>query len=382
METSPAIRNLRDYIAIPSVNPMQRDDVAADQAGERRLAEHLHEQFRSLGLDSVVIGVGERRSVVAEVTCPGAHDTVLVASHIDTVPVEGMEIDPFDPRVEHGRVLGRGSCDTKAGMAACVAALDKVLRAGTLGCNLILLGEADEEYGSRGVVDVLRHLGTRRPDWVLATEPTSMRVVTSHKGIAVARIQANGRACHSSAPTEGKNALVSLSRAILSLDELASRLATREDPRLGAGTLSVNLAAGGHAPNIVPDRATLTLDRRLLPGDTVESIRQELEDALARAGTDGLEIVSCTVAKAPLGTPDEHPAVRRCQSALARIGLESATEVAAFATDAGVFAENDIPGIVLGPGSIQQAHTAREFVEIDQVECATAFFETLLRAEA
>ncbi|MEO2167141.1 MAG: hypothetical protein ABGY42_03295, partial [bacterium] len=77
METSPAIRNLRDYIAIPSVNPMQRDDLPAEQTGERRLAEHLHEQFRRLGLDSVVIGRDERRSVVAEVTCPGARDTVL-----------------------------------------------------------------------------------------------------------------------------------------------------------------------------------------------------------------------------------------------------------------------------------------------------------------
>ncbi|MFP6664376.1 MAG: M20/M25/M40 family metallo-hydrolase [Deltaproteobacteria bacterium] len=382
METSPAIRNLRDYIAIPSVNPMQRDDLPAEQIGERRLAEHLHEQFRRLGLDSVIIGRGERRSVVAEVTCPGAVDTVLVASHIDTVPVEGMEIDPFDPRLENGRVLGRGSCDTKAGMAACVAALEKVLRQGTLGCNLILVGESDEEYSGRGVADVLAHLGTRRPDWVLATEPTRMRVVTAHKGVATARIAAHGRACHSSAPSDGKNALVGLARAILSLDELAARLAQNEDPRLGAGTLSVNLAAGGHASNIVPDRATLTLDRRLLPGDTIESMRREIEEALAGAGTDGLEILSCILAKPPLGTSEEHPAVARCQSALARIGLDTATDVAAFGTDAGIFAQHGIPGIVLGPGSIEQAHTAREFVEIDQVDCATAFFETLLRADS
>ncbi|MEO2166573.1 MAG: M20/M25/M40 family metallo-hydrolase, partial [bacterium] len=238
------------------------------------------------------------------------------------------------------------------------------------------------EYGSRGVADVLQHLGTRQPDWVLATEPTNMRVVTAHKGVAVARIEAHGRACHSSAPSEGKNALVALARAILSLDELASRLAQKEDPRLGAGTLSVNLAAGGHATNIVPDKATLTLDRRLLPGETAASMRRELEEALARAGTESFEILSCTVAKPPLGTSDEHPAVQRCQSALARIGLDPATGVAAFGTDAGLFAEHDIPGLVLGPGSIQQAHTAREFVEIDQVECATAFFETLLRADS
>lgn len=382
MGHSPAVGRLRDYVAIPSVNPMGRNDIPDEIAGEQRLAEHLDAEFRRLGLDSRVIGSGTRRSVVAEARAADATDTILIASHIDTVPVDGMEIPPFDPSIEAGRLHGRGSCDTKAGMAACVTALEKLLRDGTLGCNVILVGEADEEFRSVGVTDVLDALGTRQPDWILATEPTGMRVVTHHKGVAVAQVRAHGRACHSSAPDEGSNALVALARAVLSLDALASRLGETRHERLGPGTLSVNLARGGHALNIVPDRAELTLDRRLLPGETESSVRAEIEEALRDAEAEGLELSWCSVEKPPLGTAEDHPAVQRCQAALAARGMETAADCAAFGTDAGVFEEHGLPGVVLGPGSILQAHTAREHVEIEEVERAVAFFETLLRAES
>jgi acetylornithine deacetylase len=159
MSLAPCIRFLRDYVAIPSVNPMRRDDVPADVAHERRYATHLREQLRGLGLDAELVGSGERLSVVAEASVRGARDTVLVASHLDTVPVDGMEIDPFDPRIEGGRLYGRGSCDTKGGMAAAVAALASVLERGTLRRNVIVAGEADEECASVGVLVLLSRIG-------------------------------------------------------------------------------------------------------------------------------------------------------------------------------------------------------------------------------
>ncbi|MBM4245434.1 MAG: M20/M25/M40 family metallo-hydrolase [Deltaproteobacteria bacterium] len=148
MSTPDCIRFLREYVAIPSVNPMRRDDIPAALTGERRYAAHLREQLRGLGLDAGLLGEGERQSVIAEANAIGGRDTVLIASHLDTVPVDEMEIDPFDPRVEGDRLYGRGSCDTKAGMAAAVAALARVLARGTLRRNVILAGEADEECSS------------------------------------------------------------------------------------------------------------------------------------------------------------------------------------------------------------------------------------------
>ena len=257
MATDPSINLLRDYIAIPSVNPMGRPDIPAEICGEARYAEAVQQSLRKIGVDAEIMGDSERPSVLAEARTPDAVDTVLLASHLDTVPVDSMEIDPFDPVVAHGKVYGRGACDTKGGMAALLVALERVLAKGTLGRNVIVVGESDEELGSIGARDVLTHLDNRqrRPDWILATEPTDLRLVTHHKGIALARLVAHGRACHSSDPGAGRNAIVSLSRAVLALEDLAGSLSERTDPQLGPATLSIGRAAGGQAPNIVPDHA-------------------------------------------------------------------------------------------------------------------------------
>jgi len=381
----PALRYLRDYIAIPSVNPMGRDDQPAEIVGERRYGEHVRAQLRAAGLDAELIGSAERPSVVAVARAsePDA-DTVLIASHLDTVPVDNMEIDPFDPEVANGRIYGRGSCDTKGGLAAAVAALERVLSRGKLMRNVILVGEADEELSSLGVIDVLERLeraGSEWPavDWVLATEPTELKIVTHHKGIAVARLEARGRACHSSDPSAGESAIVELSRAVLALEDLAATLAERLDPVLGHGTLSVGLMGGGQAPNIVPDGAWLLMDRRLVPGDTEVSVRSEIEGALASHGIHQVEVVACHVEKPALAIDSAHPAVQHCRSALVASGRAAELATVAFGTDAGVFAERGLPGVVMGPGSIAQAHTSREFVEVAQVEAMTDFFEGLFR---
>lgn len=388
MEASAAVRLLRELVAIPSVNPMGRDDLPDEIVGEARCAEAVRAALGRIGLDAVVIGQGARRSVIAEARVVGARDTLIVASHLDTVPVDGMEIPPFDPVLKDGRVYGRGSCDTKAGLAALIAALGTTLAAGTLRRNLIVVGEADEERGSLGVRDVLRELGARVPEpdagFVIATEPTELRVVTHHKGIALSRLEARGLACHSSAPEAGRNAIVSAARAAIALHALNQRLAAQRDPRLGAGSVNVGLVGGGHAPNVVPDSAWLVADRRFLPGEDAASVRAEIEAALYEAGVaDSVTVTSVEVGKPALGTDPAHPGVRLCQAALAEAGLDTAPASVAFATDAGVFAEaRRLPGVVLGPGSVAEAHTAREWVAIDQVDAMVGIFRRILEGVA
>jgi acetylornithine deacetylase len=293
-----------------------------------------------------------------------------------------MEIDPFDPHIDTGRLYGRGSCDTKAGMAAAVAALAVVLERGTLRRNVILAGEADEECSSIGVHDVLERLGTRRPDWVLATEPTSLEVVTSHKGIALVKLVAHGVSCHSSEPRNGRSAIVALARAVLALESLADEIGEHPHPRLGRPTLSVGVIQGGQAANVVPNEGWLLSDRRLLPGESEHTVREQIRGALARHEVADVEIESCTVEKPPLETSDQAPSVRVVQRVLAELGLPTAPAIAAFATDAGLFDVAGLPGVVFGPGSIEQAHTVREWVELAQVERATEFFVRLLESEA
>ncbi|MFQ5514912.1 MAG: M20 family metallopeptidase [Myxococcota bacterium] len=377
MSDAPCIRHLRDYVAIPSVNPMRRHDLPAEIVGEARYAAHLREQLRRMGLDAELIGDPERPSVVAEARSSAASETVLVASHLDTVPIDGMEIDPFDPRIEGGRLHGRGSCDTKAGMAALIAALERLLPHGRLRCHVIVVGEADEELSSRGARDVLDHLAGRLPDWALATEPTSLRLVTHHRGVAHARLVARGRAAHAADPRAGRNAIYAIAEAVRALRALAERLQEVEDPRLGPATLSVGTIQGGSAANIVPDRAELLLDRRVLPREDPGGVRAELEAALLGARIRDVEIDWCRLEKLPLATAEEQRCVRRCQRALRSCGLPEADEAAVFATDAGLLSHHGIPSVVIGPGSVEQAHTAREWVAIEQVEKMTDLLETL-----
>jgi len=377
---SPSIRLLRELVAIPSVNPMGREDLPAGIVGEERVAARVGQELARLGLDVALLGAAGRRSVVAEARAGDrAAETLLVASHLDTVPVDGMEIDPFDPVVEGGRVFGRGSCDTKSGMAALLAALERVLGRGTLRRNLIVVGEADEEHRSAGVYDVLERLGTRRPDWVLATEPTGLRLVHAHKGVVHARVRAHGRACHSSDPSAGRNAIVLLARAILALEASARVFPERPHPDLGPATLSIGVVHGGQAPNVVPDEAWLWVDRRTLPGEGAESVRRELEAVLAQAGLSAEVVVDeCREEKPPLGNAAGARPVEATARALADEGLSADPSPVAFGTDAGVFARVGVPSVVLGPGSIALAHTARESVPIDEVETMTRIFERLL----
>ena len=381
-DLSPSIRHLRDLIAIPSVNPMGRNDMPAEITGEQAIAEHVAAELSRLGMDAVLVGRAGRTSVVAEASVGAGAETLLVASHLDTVPVDGMVIDPFDPVIEGDHLLGRGSCDTKAGMAALLEALARVLERGRLKRNVIVVGEADEELGSIGVGDVLAHLGARRPDWVLATEPTDLRLINSHKGVVHARVCARGRACHSSDPSAGRNAIVTLARAILAIEEDAGIFLERPHPQLGPATLSIGIVSGGQAPNIVPDEARIWVDRRTLPGETPERVRQEIEASLANAGVEADVVVeSCTEEKPPLETRADSNASLATADALESVGLSATCEHVAFGTDAGVFGRAGIPGVVLGPGSISVAHTSREFVPIGEVEIMVRIFERLLEEE-
>ncbi len=374
-----SVRLLRDLVAIPSVNPMGREDLPADMVGEQRVAEYVREALSRIGLDARLVGSAGRTSVIAEARAGPQAETLLVASHLDTVPVDGMEIDPFDPVIRDGRLYGRGSCDTKSGMAALLEALERVLARGTLKRNVIVVGESDEEYRSAGAYDVLADLGARKPDWAIATEPTGLRLIHAHKGVVHARVRAQGRACHSSDPTAGRNAIVLLARAILAIESSAQVFFERPHPDLGAATLSIGVVRGGQAPNIVPDEAWLWVDRRTLPGEPPEAVKRELEDVLARAGLSGEIVVdACREEKPPLGNAADSLAVEATRDALRTLELEAAPGTVAFGTDAGVFSREGIPSIVIGPGSIALAHTAKEFVPIDEVETMVRIFERLL----
>jgi acetylornithine deacetylase/succinyl-diaminopimelate desuccinylase-like protein len=378
------VRLVAELVALESVNPAY----PGGERGEIAVAEYVADYCRRLGLDverqPVLAPDGPtpaRENVLAELTVAGARHTLLFEAHMDTVSLDtngSMRRGGLEAEVRDGRLYGRGTCDTKGALAAMLVALDTlVARRRELTVNVVLAATVDEEYRFRGVLALLER--GRAFHGAVVAEPTELRVVVAHKGVARTRISTIGRAAHSSRPEQGVNAIERIVPIIGALSDLRRRLATRRHPLVGSPTLSIGRIWGGTAVSVVPDRCTLELDRRVIPGETAESALDELDAALAAARRDHPDLEyerePPFVADWPLDTPVDAPVVRAAQAAARALGLPDAPTGVPYGSDASKLqALGGIPSIVLGPGAIAQAHTAEEFVPVDHLAMAARLY--------
>src|SRR5438132_8458156 len=223
-------RLLRDLVARPSVNPMGRD-LHGPGIYEHQVTAYLEEFFRGLGVPFERQAVSPQRdNIVARCDAPGARRTLLLEVHQDTVPTDNMTIDPFGAKIEDGRLYGRGACDIKGGMAAMLAAFARLVREKPAGAmNVILACTVDEEFTFLGVQRLVRD-GVRA-DMAVVAEPTQLQIVKAHKGVVRWRVRTSGRACHSSSPEQGVNAIYRMGRLLTGVEEYAEELRrSRTDP--------------------------------------------------------------------------------------------------------------------------------------------------------
>ena len=283
---------LADLVRRPSVNPLGRTDVPDSVAHEHRVTDYLEQRLARQGIPCLRQPVHPGRdNLLAWVESPGAARTILLEVHQDTVPVEGMTIDPFGAEVRGGKLYGRGACDVKAGMAAMLAALERLHRERPAGAaNVVLACTVDEELALTGVRRLVRGpwpLGGP-PDFAVVAEPTCLKVVTAHKGVTGWELVTDGRAAHASRPGDGVNAVYRMARLLVAAEAYAGRLsAARAHPTLGPATLSVGRVVGGVSVNTVPDRCAASVDRRLLPGEDPSAAADEFAAALRAAGGAG-----------------------------------------------------------------------------------------------
>jgi acetylornithine deacetylase/succinyl-diaminopimelate desuccinylase-like protein len=369
----PAPRNvvdlLRDLVAIPSVNPQGAPGTSG--TGEKAMADYVADFLRSLGaevrLDEIEPG---RPNVVADFhpdTRP-ARAHLAFAPHLDTVSVAGMTIDPFDPIVREGKIFGRGSSDTKGPLAAALWALRDWTQSPARAQSDIhwtFLGLMGEEAGQEGSQVVAR--SGFRSDLTLVLEPTSLAVVTAHKGALWMEIETSGVACHGSTPDLGRNAIYAMRRVLTLIEErMIPELATRVHPKLGATTANVGTIRGGSKINIVPDACRIELDCRIVPGVEPEHLRTLLESVLR----DTVPDVRVRVQRhaAPLDTDESLPWVKKLG------GVARGFTTAPWYSDAAVLAHGGCPAVCVGPGSIAQAHTKDEFITVRDLEDGADFF--------
>ena len=382
------VATLADLVRRPSVNPMGRE-VAGPEYLEGRVTDHLVQRFTAAGIPWARQPVAPGRdNVIArlEATVPGA-PVILWDAHQDTVPAEGMSIDPFVPLVRDGRLYGRGACDVKGGMAAMLAALARLHSADAARTKTIVFSATvNEEFGFSGAKALARlwtpaaeqpptdaaarELVGGRPAAAIVAEPTELDIVTQHKGAVRWRIKIYGRACHSAFPERGDNAIYPAGRAVLAIEDLARELLRRRpDHPCGPPTLSVGTIRGGTGVNLVPDLVVLEIDRRLVPGESPHDAREELIRRIA-AAVPGARIEHEQPFVESAGLPDagDGGCALAIEEAGRSIGIDCRRTAARYGTNASIFAAAGVPSVVFGPGSIAQAHTADEWIDLDEVD--------------
>ena len=385
------VATLADLVRRPSINPMGREVSGPDYL-EGRVTDYLVQRFMAAGLPWVRQPVSPGRDNVLarlEATVPNS-PTVLWDAHQDTVPVDGMTIDPFMPFVREGRLYGRGSCDVKGGMAAMLVALDRLRTSGQpRRAHVVFTATVNEEFGFSGSKAITRLLTTPTaelappdraardllggpPAAAVVAEPTELDIVTQHKGAVRWRMRVHGVACHSAFPEQGDNAIYPAGRAISAIESLAKELLTRHpDHPCGPPTLNLGTIHGGMGVNLVPDLVVFELDRRVVPGESPQAARDEVIARIAAAcGKARIEHDAPFLESAGLPAMADRAWFDRLTAAAGRRGVTSRQIAARYGTNASVFASAGVPSLVFGPGSIAQAHTADEWIDLAQIDTA------------
>jgi acetylornithine deacetylase len=365
-------RLLRDLVSLPSVNPMGRP-LQGPEILEHRVTAYLQEFFHGLGVPyERQIAAPQRDNIFARCDLPGAKRTIILEAHQDTVPTDNMTIDPFNPRIENGRLYGRGSCDIKGGMSAMLAAFARIVREKPKGAtNVIMACAVDEEHTSLGVNRLVEIL---KADMAVVAEPTQLNIVHAHKGLCRWYLTTLGRSCHSSAPEQGVNAVYRMGRVLAAIERYAEKLRlSRTDPLLGPPTMSVGRIDGGTSVNTIPDHCRIEIDRRILPGEEpLEAPGQLIAFLKGEGGIDfSFECSQPWAFKDALSPKGAEHLIDRLGAAIdAVVGTHRVVAVP-FGTDASALADVGIPSVVFGPGDIAQAHTSDEWVSLEQVEQAS-----------
>lgn len=347
--------------------------------GERAIAEHLVGVMRGLGMEAEVHEAAPgRASAVGVLRGTGGGRSLMLNAHLDTVGVEGMQA-PFTPRIEEGRLHGRGAYDMKGSLAACLAAVKALVESGArLGGDLIIAAVADEEAESLGTADVLARI---RTDGAIVAEPTELALGLAHKGFVWLDLETVGRAAHGSRWDLGVDANLRMGRALAALAEHEADLRARpHHALLGPPSLHVGVVRGGTGPSTYAARCAAQIERRTLPGERPEAVERDIRAAIerARGGDPALEArLAIRLARPPFEARAEGPLVAAVEGAAREVLGRTVERVGLpFWTDAALCAEAGIETVVIGPAGAG-AHETEEWVDLDS--CAR-LAEILARA--
>jgi acetylornithine deacetylase len=377
MHSDPAIRLLRELVAINSVNPT----LVPGAPGEREIAGAIAAVMRRIGLDVRVEDAGNGRpNVIGVLDGRAAGPSLMFCGHTDTVGVAGMS-DPFSPVERDGRLFARGAQDMKGGVAAMIDAARVVVeRGGMPNGKLIVAAVADEEHSSIGADALVKHWGA---DGAVVTEPTDLAIAVGHKGFAWIDIDIFGKAAHGSRPADGVDAIMRLGRLLMRLERLDLDLQSqRPHQLLSTGSLHASIVEGGRELSSYPDHARLQMERRTLPGETDDTVADEVHrilDALTQEDQTFRATARLTFSRPAYELPPQHRLPQQLMEASSSIGLSAPIVGASFWTDAAILGHSGTPSVLFGPGGAG-LHSSEEYVIVqDVLTCRDALVELVRR---
>lgn len=378
LDSEEIFATLGDLISINSVNPGYPGG-----PGEGRVAEYVGEFFRQNSIPFEYQSVFEGRpNVIAKLEGKPGGPTLIFEAHMDTASELGMSIEPFRPVRKDDLMYGRGSCDTKGGLAAMMHALKAVRDAGLPPrATTVLLAAVDEEHSFRGIVKFVE--AGVKPGGAVVAEPTNLETVVASKGVLRWRAHTRGRAAHTAKPHLGINAITKMAKLILAIEEkLLPGYRLRQHPVLGSPALTVGTIRGGIQVNQVPESCTVEIDRRLLPGETQETVWEELHGLVSGMQAEDadfkVEMEPPMLEDQAMETPVSARVVEVAREVSQMLRGVSTVVGVPYGSDASKLSRAGVPSIILGPGSIDRAHAAVEYVELDQVACAAEMYARII----
>lgn len=371
------IEVLRELIRRPSQNP---------PGNEKVVAEYICKTMKDWGYQPQYVykPEPERPSVVVVHKGTEGRPRLVLNGHIDVVPegnLDGWSVPPFEGTVKEARIYGRGACDMKGGIAAAMIAAKVIKESGVkLRGDLVLQFAMGEETGEAGTKSLLDEgFGG---EWGIVLEPTDLKVMTAEKGLAWYHFKVKGKPTHGSRPHQGINAIYNAAKLISAIQEYHEEIGKRTHPLCGKDVCSVTMIKGGTKENIIPESCWLALDRRIIPGETVEQVDSEIKAIIQRLTEKDLEF-KCDFERVMLYESAEIPVDHKLAEVVrknvkevtgvvpAPAGMLASTDQRNFINDAG------IPAISWGPGW-GKSHELDEYVEISQVvDCAKVLLLTI-----
>lgn len=364
---------LADLVRIDSVNP----DLIAGARGEGEIAAFIADWAARAGLEAAVQEiVPGRANAIVIARGSGGGKTLMLNGHIDVVGLGDMA-EPFAARIEGNRLYGRGAYDMKAGIAASLIAAKRA-KALNLRGDVIVTAVADEEVASLGTQAIIRELDRWPADAVIVAEPTEMVLDVSHKGFVWFDVETFGVASHGSRPHLGVDAIAKMGQVLVALERHDRELRDRPTHRyLGSGSIHAGTIQGGQEPSSYPAYCKLVVERRTVPGETVDLAEAQVQAILDRcAAADGAFRAKLTrgLARDPFDVDEGAAFVQLCRRHLAEVtGRPAAVGGASYWCDAALFRAAGLPAVILGPTGAG-AHADVEWIDLDTVQqCADVY---------